>query len=347
MKIKRVCFFLGHYDPARQVIFNYYEKIFPRDMKFFIACADKFDREKYKLERTKVFEFTDKRYKTPFQLRKFLKENKIELLINLTGAGEIAISMFIATVFTKTKSIFYFLGNPKANLMNSCFLFFQFFFSKIISSGKEISDKLKKILFFNHKKMLYLPFPINTNLFVPKNKKALRKKFGFKKSDKVLFYVGRIEPEQGSDYLLELIKRNPEKKFLLVGQIKDENFEKNKFKNVTHFPFIPNKELPDYINTADLSLFFSKRNSYPYPPRESLACEVPVLLFDLKTFGQLKTRATIKVGFNIEKVQKEIERFFSLPEKELKEISKEGREFIVKDSSEEKLKDKTIKMLFK
>jgi glycosyltransferase involved in cell wall biosynthesis len=151
------------------------------------------------------------------------------------------------------------------------------------------------------------------------NKKTLRKQFGFKYSDKILFYVGRIEPEQGSDYLLELIKRNPEKKFILIGQMRDDNFKDKKFENVTYIPFVPNTELPYYYNLADITLFFSKRNAYPYPPRESLACEVPVILFNLNTFGQLKTDAVKKVPFDVEKIQKEIDNLFYLSKK-VKEI---------------------------
>lgn len=339
---KKICFFLGHYDPARQVIMEYYEKIFPQDVEFYIVCANKFDKEKYPLKRTKVIEILDPKMIVPFKLRKFLKEKDIDLVINLTGEAEVALIFFISTLFSKTKNILYFLGNPKNDLRMSFFLFFQFFTSGILFICKEISDKFKKFLFFKRKSIFYIPFPINTNIFKPMNKKVMRKKFGFKEKDKILFYVGRIEPEQGSDYLLDLIKKNPEKKFILIGQLRDKNFEDNKFENVTHIPFVPNKELPYYYNLADITLFFSKRNAYPYPPRESLACEVPVILFNLNTFGQLKTDAVKKVPFNIEKIQEEINSLFMLPKKEKETLVKEGRKFIIEDSSEEKIKKKTL-----
>jgi glycosyltransferase involved in cell wall biosynthesis len=345
--IKRICFFVGHYDPARQVIFNYYEKIFPDNLEVFLVCASKFDKEKFHLKRTKVVEILDKKFNVPFKLRKFLKENEIDLLINLTGVAEVAVTMFLATVFTRTKNIFYFLGNPRINLKNSFFLFSQFFTNAFLTSGKEIADKLKKFLIFRRNKTFYLPFPINTNLFKPMNKKYLRKKLGFKEKDKILFYVGRIEVEQGSDYLLELIKQNTDKKFILIGEMKDKNYRVQNFKNLIHIPFVSNTSLPEYYNIADMTLFFSKRNAYPYPPREALACGVPVIVFNLNTFGQLITPAAVKVPFDMNQIQKEIDKFFLLSKKQKKELAIEGRNFIINDSSEEKLKKVTLNRLFK
>ena len=93
--------------------------------------------------------------------------------------------------------------------------------------------------------------------------------------------------------------------------------------------------------------FFSKRNSYPYPPRESLACGIPVILFDLNTFGQLKTSSAIKVPLSIGKIQEQMDYFLSLPEKEKKRMGDEGRKFILEDSSEEKMRNITLDYFLK
>ncbi len=339
---KKLCFFLGHYDPARQTIMNYYEKIFPENVELFIACASKFDKEKYQLKRTKVVEFLDSKIAVPFKLRKFLKENNIDLITNLTGQAEVAFALFVSTIFTRTKRVFYILGNPKINLKNCFFLFTQFFTTGFLAICKEVSDKFKKFLFLRRKRIFYIPFPINVHLFSPKNKNQLRNKLKLKDKDKVLIYVGRIEINQGSDYLFKIIEKNPDKKFILIGEMMDENFKTNSFGNTIHIPFVKNEELPDYYNMADITLFFSKRNAYPYPPRESLACGIPVILFNLNTFGQLKTDAVKKVPFDINRIQQEINNFFSLPKKEKDKLSSEGRRFITEDSSEEKIKPQTL-----
>lgn len=51
--------------------------------------------------------------------------------------------------------------------------------------------------------------------------------------------------------------------------------------------------------------------------------------------------------FEINKIQEEINKFFLLSEKERKILGKEGREFILNDTSEEKIKNKTLKLLFR
>jgi glycosyltransferase involved in cell wall biosynthesis len=329
------------------VIIKYYETIFPKNIKLFVICANKINRgkEKYTFERAKAFEFLGNKAVVLFQLRRFLKKEDIDLVVGFGGESKILFTLFISTIFSKIKTIFFETVNPKISLGNSFFLFSQFFTTRFLSCCKEVSDEFKKFLFFKRRDIFYLPFPVNIHLFRPKSKDKLRSKFGFKDKDKILIYVGRIEFEQGSDYLLELIKKNPDKKFILIGEIRDKNFKEKKFKNLMHIPHVPNTKLPDYYNVADLTLFFSKRNSYPYPPRESLACGIPVILFNLDTFGQLATSAVKKLPFDIKRIQQEIDKFFLLSKKERKELSEEGRRFVIKDSSEEKLKDISLDCL--
>jgi glycosyltransferase involved in cell wall biosynthesis len=345
--VKKICFFLGHYDPARQTIMKYYERIFPKEVELYIVCAGKFDKKKYPLKRTIVLDSLGNKFTVPFKLRKFLKENEINLVTNLTGQAEVALTLFIATIFTKTKRVFYVLGNPKINLKNCFFLFSQFFTTGFLAICKEVADKFKKFLIFSRKKIFYIPFPINVHLFCPKDKYKLRKNLNLQREDKVMIYVGRIEKNQGSDYLLKVIQNNTDKKFILIGELMDENFKGKTFENVIHIPFVPNEKLPDYYNMANLSLFLSKRNAYPYPPRESLACGVPVVLFNLNTFGQLNTIAVKKVPFDSNKIQQEIDNFFLLSNKEKDKLSKEGRTFIIDDSSEEKIKPLTLAYFLK
>jgi len=341
--IKRICFFTPEYDPARQSQMNYNEKVLPKEMEIFVVSLKEVDK-KYKLKRSKIFSLSYNKIKSPFRLRKFCKDNKIDLLTNLRGTGRAVFGFVIASIFTKTKTIFYVVGNPKfRSPMNWPYFVSQFFIDRFLVSGKWVKENMEKYLFFSKKKIFYLPNPINTHLFCQKDKKKIRKKLGFGERDKVLISIGRIEPEQGSDYLLELINKNTDKKFLLIGNIKDESFRNKKFKNVVHIPFIQNIDLPEYYNASDINLFFTKRNSYPLPPREALACGVPVMIFDLNTFEQLDTSSAIKVPFDLEVIQKKIDEFFELSKKEKNKLSKEAREFIINDCSEEVVEKDVLK----
>src|SRR3989344_7453267 len=134
--IKRICFFTPAYDPARQSQMNYYEKVFPKDIELFVVSLKEID-EKYKLKRTKMFSLSYDRLKAPFRLRKFCKENRIDLLTNLRGTGRATFVFVIATTFTKTKSLFYVVGNPNFKQPISWpFFISQFFIDRFLASSK-------------------------------------------------------------------------------------------------------------------------------------------------------------------------------------------------------------------
>src|SRR3989338_11515577 len=98
--MKKLCFFTGHYDPSRHVIMNHVEKVMPKDVSVFLFCAGKVNK-KYNLERTQIFEFTHSKLEVLPALRKFCKENQIDILSTFTDSPETALAIIYATIFTK------------------------------------------------------------------------------------------------------------------------------------------------------------------------------------------------------------------------------------------------------
>jgi glycosyltransferase involved in cell wall biosynthesis len=296
------------------------------------------------LKRTNKIVLTGSKFLAPIKLRRFLKEKKIDVIMNLSGSSEVALATGFATLFLKTKNIFCFNGYPKFYL-NWIFPFSQFFTYRFIAVSREGERLLKKYLFPSRHKTVYLPYPINVQLFRPKNKELLRKKLGFNKEDKIIIHVGRVEYAQGSDYLLKIIQKNPDKKFIVIGKVKDQYMEQNTFKNVRMISYLPHEQISDYYALADLSLFLTRRNSYPFPPRESLACGIPVVVFNIGAFNVMNTSAVIRSPFNAHLLNDRIQDFFRLPKDAIEKISREGRDFIMRDSSEEAIQEKTLQYL--
>ncbi len=344
--MKNICFFTGHYDPSRHVIMTFLEKIMPKDASLFLFSAEEIE-EKYQFGRTKTFGFKGSKLKVPPVLRKFCKENEIDILSTLTDTPEVALSIIYATTFTKIKTILNFEGSPTFAFKNWSFLFLQFFIDRFLACSKEVSERVKKYLVFRRNNTFYLPNPINTKIFSPGDRKSARKNTHLAEYKKIILYVGRMEYNQGSDYLLKLVKNNPNIYFLFIGKILDENFNNLNLKNLKLIPFIENKKIPDYYRAADLSIFLCRRTSYPFPPRESIACGTPVIVFDIEAFKSVPENIMIKSPLDIKEIQKKINDFFSLSEDKKEKLRREGREFIIEDSSEEKIKDKTIKYLLK
>lgn len=340
--IRKICFFTTHYDPARQVLMEYYQRILPKDIEIFVVSLNPIE-ERYSLKRAKKYIINGNKYLSPIKLRKFLRKNDIDAIANLSGTSEVAFGMFFATVMSKTKYIFYFQGNPRY-YFNWFFPISQFFTDRFLACSKEVEEKLKKYLFSSRKKIFYLPNPIDVEKFKPGKMEDARKKLGLDLKDKIIIQVGRIEYDQGSDYLLEAVKRNPDKKFIYIGKVKDDNFEKKRYDNLTLVPFVPHEEIPDYYRAANISIYLTRRSSYPFPQRESISCGTPVIVFDIGAFKVMNTGAVIKSKFDIHDLQRKIDNFFFLSKVERKKISDDGRKFIIKDSSEEMIREEAIKL---
>lgn len=346
--VKNLCFFRVGFAHNSLVRMRFYEKILPKEVKLFLFTTNKYEsseeiRKKWDLKRTEIIIEKYNPFTLPFKLREFCKKNEISRIINV-GNYLGGIPSLLASAFTKTDYIVSINGDPfnfdRLKFYVDWLLLFPIinFSNKTIFVSRYALKDAKN--FYPEEKLFELSAPIDTDLFKKKSKSLSRKKLKIKKSDKVLIYVGRISKAKGSEILSDLIKMNPDKKFLLIGKIMDKEFPKDS-KNVLHFSNINNEKLPEYYSTADLCLFFSKREGFGIAPREAMSCELPILLSNIRAFKHIKP--AIKIPFNARKIQEEIENFFKLPESEKIKLGKDCRNFVMEESSYEVLKDKYLK----
>lgn len=340
--IKRLCIFTISFSFDRQVIINQLEKIIPQEVELFLFVS-KDCRGKYNSKRVKIIESEKSKYSCFFELRKFCRKNKIDRIINLGQLPQEGLVMAFASIFSKTDFICYLLTDPIGSLKIGFnkwgikfFLEdvidypFAFFPKKIFVCSKDITDYCKKYLFFAREKIFQIPVPVDTNNFSPRNKILSRKKLGVNKNEKVIIYVGRIETAKGSDLLMEIIKENKDLTFILVGKINDEKIKipKNS-KNLKIISSIPNDELIDYYNSADLCLFPSRAESFGLVPRESMACGTPAIVSDITALRLIEP--AIKTKLDLESINKAIKGFFQLTSKEKQKLSYESRDFVINE----------------
>jgi len=337
--IKNICFFTTNFEYPRQIMFSYYEKILPKNIKLFLFCKGG-DKNKFKVKRTKKINYFNNKLSIILRLRKFCKENRIDILTNLSGSTKIATTLVLATFLTKTKNIYYNHGNPPFSSYLGL-IPIQFFLNRILFCTQDVVKKTKKYLCFSRKNIFKLAPALNVYLFKPKNKKQCRKTLKIKSKEKTIIFVGRIQYMKGSDYLLKLIKRNPDKKFILIGSIMDNEYKKENLKNLFIIPKTDLNNLINYYNVSDLCLFLSRGEGYGLVPREAMSCGIPTMISDIESLRNLEQ--TIIVPFNIDKIQEKIDWFFNLSEKEKKKLSKKSRDLIIKEYSEEALKSKHLK----
>ncbi len=352
--IKKICFFSTCFEIHKQVRAEYAEKYLPKEIELFLLTPPKHNH--YKLKRMKVIEISGNKINFIFKLRKFCKENKMDILVNLGTSNE-SFGMLFATFGLKTRYIINEIGNMWGGLklenkickklpsfVRILFLTIPFAFAKkIIYLSNDVCEQNKKRFFFIKRKMVQTHLEIDNKLFFPKNKIKVRKKLNLPAKKEIILFVGRIFYFKGSDILLEIIKNNPNKLFILVGGIMDENYKKQELKNILLIPSVNAGELVDYYNSADLFIFPSRVESYGLVQRESMLCETPVLVSDIPALRL--TEYALKAKLTVEDMQKEIDKFFSMSKKERETLGKLGRKYIIKTNSYDVLKEEHKNLL--
>jgi len=293
--MKNIAFFTNFYDYPKQKIISSFENVFPKDIKMYFLCPES-HIDKFELKRAEAVKLSN-----PLELRKICRELNINVLTNIGGSDKMAIVLILSTIFTDTKIIFHLRGNifPKKmngfkfkiiclinNIRHISFFVFQFFFYRFFSASKDITNKLRRIFFLSRNKIFFVPNTIETDLFKPKDKFLCRKKLGLNKEDHIIIYVGRVHYLKGSDLLFKIIKRNRNKKFIIVGELMDKNFNVN-LDNIIYHEYKTPEELVDYYNASDLCLFLSRIEGYGRVPREAMACGTPTIVSDIEALNEI------------------------------------------------------------
>ncbi len=366
---KKICFFSAGFAFNRLNRMRFYEKALPKDTEIFLFTTDRWHdkgKEAYQFEwaglkRTKIIVAKYDRT-LPFALRKFCRDNKIDRIINIGNRASVALFWF-ACLFSRTEYLFNMMGwvpigkemiknRIKKEIWDYFFFYFFAFFAKKITSNdlgvyKRFTGKNKPLFFklFGKKvKVVYLPAPLNTDMFYQKDKKQARKKVGLPLNKKVIIFVGRINPNKCGDILIELIKRNPDILFVVIGRSVLKEFEDllaMKPKNLIYHAKKNPEELIDYYNAADASFLLMRLRGggLGQTVQESLACGLPCICRELE--GIKSTPALMQIPYQkaiyaklvydlhygVKESEKAIKEFFNKPQKERDKISKIARDY--------------------
>lgn len=352
---KIICFFTTTFSFHEQMRMFYVEKYLPKNFKIFLITPK--SQDKYSLKRTIIIKAPEEKINFLFFLRKFCITKKVDLLFNLGTIRE-AYGALFASIFLKTEFIITEGGNliefPKLNpnlvkkVINRIDQFFIFlilglFSKKIIFQSKDQTALVKKILFFSKKKIHYLPLILDEKTFNLKDKYKIRKKLKLPLNKKIILFVGRISPLKGSDILKEIIKKNKEIYFILIGDILDEDILKLKFKNLKILSFKKPEELSDYYSAVDLLILPSKIEGFGLVPRESMLCGTPALVSDILALRVIPNAIVSKNDFA--SIQKQIEKIFSSPLTNKQKLKL--RKAIIKETSYKNLKEKYLNIFYK
>jgi glycosyltransferase involved in cell wall biosynthesis len=352
--VKRICFFSVGFAFNRLIRLRYYEKLFPKDVEIFLFTTNKYagtSEEKYQakwdLERTKVTTVKYNPFQIPFEFRKFCNKNKIDAVSNL-GHPFGTIPLIFGSLFKKRKVLLYFLGDsidyPKTDTLTkkgliNLFILIPYFIlvhlsDKVATVGYNTYRKSPLFFLSKKKKFHYIHAPVNTDIFRPQDKVTARKKLKIPLNQKTILFVGKVTSRKGGKLLREVIKSNPQIKFILIGKWQEKEIPRFKFKNMEVIDRVLNKDLPKYYSAADLSFAYHRQGcQMGIVGGESLACGTPILHTNRIAFKD--SPVIIKISENLKEINNKIKAFFNLPNKDRINFSKESRKYVERYLSDE------------
>ncbi len=179
---------------------------------------------------------------------------------------------------------------------------------QIIATSETDAQYIEYLYDGDPEKIAVLTPGVNLDLFKPTDKIEAKKSIGANVDEKLILFVGRIEPLKGIDVLLYSLKilltARPELKvtvWIVGGDISnnEEEWPKElkKLSEIrealgirTSVKFVGRKtqeELPDYYNAADLMVMPSHYESFGITAVEAMACGVPVITTDVTGVSRL------------------------------------------------------------
>ena len=159
----------------------------------------------------------------------------------------------------------------------------------IVAFSRHERDAMIRFYGASGRKIAVIPCGVDVDLFRPLDKEMSRRRLGLQ-DERVVLYVGRLEPLKGVDILLKAVaqlERGESVKTLIVGGDLEEDQEMTRLKSLSHrlgisdrvsfLGSLKQQELPFYYSAADICVVPSYYESFGLVALESMACGTPVI----------------------------------------------------------------------
>ena len=204
----------------------------------------------------------------------------------------------------------------------------------IVATEKEKED-LIRFYSATPEKVGVVPCGVNMDLFKPVDKMSARQKLGLT-DEKILLFVGRIDPLKGIDRLLKampLLKNHESLRLVVVGgdensraeleELQKLSVELNIRDSVTFQGLIKQDQLPYFYSAADVCIVPSYYESFGLVPLEALACGTPVVatdVGDLKNIIRQGETGYIVADNSPERLAESISSLLSRPSRDIESV---------------------------
>ena len=160
---------------------------------------------------------------------------------------------------------------------------------RIIAFSPHERDAMARLYGADTAKVSLVPCGVDLSVFRPLDQRAVRDRLGLN-GEKILLYVGRVEPLKGLDLLVETAAQMDSEdgvRVIVVGADVNGDREMDRVKllakerdlegQIDFVGQVDHKELPLYYNAADVCVVPSYYESFGLVALESMACGTPVV----------------------------------------------------------------------
>jgi D-inositol-3-phosphate glycosyltransferase len=159
---------------------------------------------------------------------------------------------------------------------------------RVICASQGEKDMITTLYGVSPQKITVVPCGVDTEVFRPLEKARIRRQLGLPANERVVLFVGRIEPLKGIDLLLRAVSHLDGRfRVLVIGGDGKDLARKSELAvlaaelriadKVNFVDAVPHDDLPLYYNAADICVVPSYYESFGLVAVEAMACGVPVI----------------------------------------------------------------------
>jgi D-inositol-3-phosphate glycosyltransferase len=159
---------------------------------------------------------------------------------------------------------------------------------RVICASQGEKEMIGSLYGVPSQRITVVPCGVDTDVFRPLDKAAMRRKLGLGAKEQIVLFVGRIEPLKGIDVLLRAVSHLDGRfRVLVIGGDGKDGARKSELAalaaelriadKATFLDAVPHESLPTYYNAADICVVPSYYESFGLVAVEAMACGVPVI----------------------------------------------------------------------
>jgi len=256
------------------------------DVHFLVADFGQEDFEiRNKVKIWKSFNFNNNIFKKSFDLFRTLKTINADIYIFRSADLGVAIASFY-TKFVLQKKLFYMLASDvetsykqsrqMSGILRALSMSFVYKFADTIS----VQSETQYNLFLKHRNKK--PSAIIRNIIhLPKQNETINKNY--------ILWIGRLEKIKNPELFIELAKKYPDKKFVMIAPIIRDavNYGKKikanilNEKNIIHNDFVAPNNIKNYYEQSVMYVITSHQEGFSNTMAEAMANRCPVLSFNV------------------------------------------------------------------